>query len=277
MASIVLATTAALVWGISDFCGGKGSQRAHPLAITVISQILALPLLGVGLLVVTGTPRAADLAWGMVGGVAGLAGVALLYKGLSTGAMAVVSPVTAVTAAVVPLVAGLLLDGALSAIGFAGTTCAVLAIALISAAPGAGGVPVTRGLIGLALTAGTMFGLFFIALGQADLDSGLWLLVGVRLTTIPLGLLIAGRLGTPLRLPRPALVWAALAGSLDLAANAFFLLAAARGHLSIVAVLAALYPTSTVLLALAVDKERVRAVQLAGLGLAAAALVMTAS
>lgn len=279
MPSILLAATAALVWGMSDFCGGKGSQRAHPLAVTVVSQILTLPLIGVGLLAIAGTPRPSDIAWGMVGGVAGLIGIALLYRGLSAGAMSIVSPITAVTAAVVPLLIGLLLDGALSAIGLAGTICAVLAIALISAAPGAGGGagPVSRGLLVLALTAGAMFGVFFIILGQVNPDSGLWVLVGVRLSSIPLGLLIAARNGTSLRMSRQSLTWAGLAGSLDLAGNGFFLMAAAQGHLSIVAVLASLYPTSTVLLALAVDKERVRAVQVAGLGLAATALAMTAS
>lgn len=277
MPSILLATTAALVWGMSDFCGGKGAQRAHPLAVTVMSQIVSLPVLGVGLLLVAGTPRLADLGWGVIGGIAGLIGIVLLYRGLSAGAMSVVSPVTAVTAAVVPLGVGLVLDGALSAVALAGTLCAVVAIALISAAPGGTPGAVTRGLLGLALTAGAMFGIFFVILGQASADSGLWVMVGIRLSSIPLGLLVALHTGTPLRLSRPTLTWAALAGTLDLAGNMFFLLAAAQGHLSVVAVLASLYPTSTVLLALAVDKERVRVMQVAGLGLAATALVMTAS
>ncbi|WP_275581042.1 DMT family transporter [Natronosporangium hydrolyticum] len=278
MPTILLAATAALVWGASDFCGGKGSQRASPLAVTVMSQIVSLPVLALGLVVIAGTPRFADLAWGMVGGVAGLIGIVLLYRGLASGAMSVVSPVTAVTAAVVPLVIGLLLDGILSALALVGTVCAVLAIALISAAPGAGGGGrVTRGLLGLALTAGAMFGFFFVILGQVSPGSGLWVMVGIRLSSIPLGLLIAARSRTSLRLSPRVLVWAGAAGSLDLLGNTFFLMAAAQGHLSIVAVLASLYPTSTVLLALAVDRERVRVVQVAGLGLAATALVMTAA
>lgn len=277
MTAIVLAASAALVWGMSDFCGGKSSQRAHALAVTVMSQIISLPVLGIGLLVIGGTPRPADLGWGMLGGTIGLVGIVLLYRGLSLGAMSVVSPVTAVTAAVVPLAIGLVLDGGLGLLGFTGTICAVLAIALISAVPGSGHARVTRGLVATALIAGTMFGLFFVILGQAHPDSGLWLLVGVRLSSVPLGLLLAARTGTSLRLAPRSLRWAALAGALDLTANMFFLLATAHGHLSIVAVLASLYPTSTVLLALAVDKERVRAVQVAGLGLAATALVLTAS
>lgn len=276
MLPIVLATACALVWGTSDFCGGKSSQRASSLAVTVVSQIAALPVLLVGLLVVPGAARATDLAWGLLAGIAGLAGIVLLYRGLSTGAMAIISPVTALTAAVVPLAIGLVLDGGLSPLGYVGTVCAVVAIALVSAAPGDGG-RVTRGAIGLALAAGASFGVFFVIVGQAHPDSGLWVLVGVRLASIPLGLALAARSRTPLRLPRASLPWAVAAGSLDLLANILFLLAATRGHLGIVAVLASLYPASTVLLALTVDKERVRGVQVAGLGLAATALVLVAT
>jgi uncharacterized membrane protein len=274
---ILLAAVSALVWGTSDFCGGKGAQRASALAVTVVSQLVSLPVLAAGLLLVSGTPQPADLGWGALGGVAGLVGIVLLYRGLAGGAMVIVSPVTAVTAAVVPLVAGLLLDGALGMLGLVGSGCAILAIALISAGPRGGDGRVTAGLLGTALTAGAMFGVFFIVLGQAHPGTGLWALVGVRLASVPLGLLVAARTGTSLRLPRSALGWAALAGPLDITANALFLLAAGQGHLGIVAVLASLYPASTVLLALAVDKERVRIGQLAGLGLAAAALVLASA
>lgn len=278
MVSIVLATACALVWGASDFCGGKSAQRASSLAVTVVSQVAALPVLALGLLVVPGTARLTDLAWGLVGGTAGLAGVVLLYRGLATGAMAVISPVTALTTAIVPLGVGLVVDGGLSTLGYLGTACAVVAIALVSAAPGGGGRgAVTRGALGLALTAGTAFGVFFVIIGQAHPDSGLWVLVGVRLASIPLGLLVAARTRTSLRLPRASLPWAVGAGAGDLLGNVLFLLAATHGHLGTVAVLASLYPTSTVLLALTVDKERVRGIQVAGLGLAATALVLVAT
>ncbi|HEY8471422.1 MAG TPA: DMT family transporter [Natronosporangium sp.] len=277
MISILLATSAAVVWGASDFAGGKGAQRASALAVTVVSQLFSLPVLAAGLLLLPGEPRLADLGWGALGGVAGLAGVVLLYRGLASGAMVVVSPVTAVTAAVIPVAAGLLLDGALSLVGLVGAGCAVVAIALISAGPRRDGGPVTPRLIGLALTAGAAFGVFFILLGQASDGGGMWLVAGVRLSSVPLGLLLVAATGTGLRLPRPALGWAAVAGPLDLIANGLFMLAAAEGHLSVVSALAALYPATTVLLALAVDKERVRPGQLAGLGLAAAALVLASA
>lgn len=288
MLPILLAAASAIVWGTADFSGGKASQRANELAVTVVSQVFSLPVLVLCLLLVPGRPHLTDLLWGAASGAAGLAGIVLLYRALASGAMAVAAPVTAVTAALVPMVVGLAAplagaaeSGAASGtpgiLALSGAGCAIVAIALVSLGPTTGRGRVTGRLVGLALTAGALFGLFFALLGQASPEGGMWPLVGVRLSSIGIGLLVAARGRTSLRLSRRALGWAAVAGPLDIAANALYLAAAVRGHLSIVAAIASLYPASTVLLALAVDRERLRALQLAGLGLAAAALVLTAS
>jgi uncharacterized membrane protein len=100
--------------------------------------------------------------------------------------------------------------------------------------------------------------------------------VGARVASVPLGLAIAATRGASLRMPRPVLGWVAFAGAGDIAANALYLVAAQGGLLSVVAPIAALYPVSTVLLAITIDRERVHAGQLVGLGLAATALVLTA-
>src|SRR5262249_32785053 len=157
--------------------------------------------------------------------------------------------------------------------------CAVLAIALVSmgaSEPTELAEKPRTGvrIIGLALTAGALFGIFFALLAQTHADSGMWPLVGARAASVPLGLAIA--LGRRATLPRPVLGWVAVAGAGDIAANALYLVAAQGGLLSVVAPIAALYPVSTVLLAITLDRERVRAGQLVGLGLAATALVLTA-
>lgn len=277
MFPIVLAATCALVWGTADFSGGKATQRGNALAVTVMSQLLGLPVLAISVLLVPGTPSLADLAWGVVAGTAGFVGIVLLYRGLAGGAMAVVAPVTAVTAALVPIVVGLVIDRSPGALALAGAGCAVVAIALVSVGSAGSRGAVTGSLVGLALSSGAMFGLFFVLLGQASPDAGMWPLLGVRFGSIGLGLLAAVRTGTSLRLPPRALAWTAIAGPLDVAANAFYLAAVGRGDLVVIGPIASLYPASTVLLALAVDRERLRVVQIAGLGLAAAALVLTAS
>jgi drug/metabolite transporter (DMT)-like permease len=126
----------------------------------------------------------------------------------------------------------------------------------------------------MALAAGALFGVFFAALGQTSPAAGMWPLVGVRVSSIMVGIgfMVAGR--TPFRLASAVLPWVLVAGLLDIVANALYLAAVARGHLSVIAAIAALYPASTVLLALAVDRERLRPMQIAGLGLAATALVL---
>jgi drug/metabolite transporter (DMT)-like permease len=275
--AIVLAAGAAVLWGTSDFCGGKGSRRASPLAVAVGSQVASLPVLALALLMIPGEPRLPDLAWGAAAGVAGLTALVLLYRGLSAGAMTVVSPITAVTAAVVPLGAGLLLDGPLRMSALIGVAIAVMAIALVSVGHRGPHAPVRTPMVGLALGAGILFGTAIVLLGQVNPDSGLWALVGLRLGALLLGLPWAARMGTAMRLSRPALVWTVLAGSFDIVGSAFFLVAVGQGHLSIVAVLASLSPASTVLLALGVDRERLRAMQVVGLACAAAALALVAS
>lgn len=283
MYAITLAAVSALIWGASDFCGGKASQRSHPLAVTVLSQILGLPMIALLVLILPGTPRGADLLWGLAAGAFGLFGIVLLYRGLSMGAMAVVAPITAVTSAVVPIVGGLLLGERPELAALAGALCAVIAIGLVSLSPGGGGGEgdpqrVTTRTVGLALLSGMCFGLFFVVLGFAGEGAGMWPMVAVRAASIPLGLLLMWRARAGLRVSGGGTVaLAAAAGVGDTLANAFYLLAVQDGDLSVIAPIAALYPVTTVLLALIVEKERMRAVQFAGLGLAAAALVLTAS
>ncbi|PTA46811.1 EamA family transporter [Micromonospora sp. RP3T] len=274
MLPIVLAAVSAIAFGTADFSGGKASRHADPIAVTVVSQMISLPLLGGLVLVVPGTPTGGDLAWGLLAGVAGAAGVVLLYRALATGVMAVVAPVTAITAAIVPIVAGLLVADSPGAVALGGAGLAVVAIALVSLGERGGTGRVSGRIIGTTLAAGLLFGVFFALLGQADERAGMWPVLALRVSSIAFGLALAARAGVRLRLGRRVLGWVAAAGLLDSAANALYLAAAARGHLSVVAAIASLYPASTVLLALAVDRERLRPVQLAGLGFAAAALVL---
>jgi drug/metabolite transporter (DMT)-like permease len=275
---VILAALSAAVWGTGDFCGGKASQNADPIAVTVLSQLLGIPVLVISVVIFSrGTPTLGMLGLNGVAGIAGFIGIVLLYRGLSRGAMAIFAPISAVTAALIPLVVGLLSQKTPSALPLIGAVCAILAIGLVSMSGSTGTAAVTPSLIGLALGSGVMFGIVFVILGQAKPDVGMWPLLGVRLGSIVLGLIVAAITRTSLRIGPAQVRWTAVAGSFDVGANALFILAAARGQLSIVAPISALYPVSTVLLALGVDREHVRVVQLAGLGLAAAALVLVAT
>jgi drug/metabolite transporter (DMT)-like permease len=278
MIAVFLAGASALVWGTADYCGGRATQRAPALAVAVTSQIASLPLLAAAVLVLGGDLYASDLLWGAGAGVAGLVGLVLLYRGLSTGAMAIVAPVTAVTGALVPMAIGLVTERVPPPIPLAGAACAIVAIALVSVAPSdrAASGSGTTGIILLALASGAAFGLFFALFAQTSESAGVWPLVGARVASVALGLVVVASIRVPLRAVRPITAWVVVTGVGDIAANWLYLLAVADGLLSVVAPIAALYPVSTVLLALTIDKERVRPVQIIGLGLAATALVLTA-
>jgi drug/metabolite transporter (DMT)-like permease len=274
--SIVLAALSAGVWGTGDFSGGKASQRANPITVALLSQLLGLPVLALCVIFLShGAPTEADLVHGALAGAAGFIGIVLLYRGLSQGAMAIFAPVSAVTAALVPMVVGLVSEKTPSPLSLAGAVCAIIAIGLVSIS--GGNSVVTPRLIALALASGAMFGIFFAILGKSGPDAGAWPLVGVRLGSIAVGFAVLLATRTSLSMVPIAWRWSAIAGSMDIGANALFLFASAHGQLTIIAPIASLYPVSTVLLALGVDRESVRPVQLAGLGLAATALVLVAT
>ncbi len=279
MLSVTLAALSAAVWGTGDFCGGKASQKSNALAVAVASQILGLPILVLGVaLMGHRTMSLTQMGSGALAGIAGFGGILLLYRGLSRGAMAIFAPISAVTAAVIPLVFGLLFDQAPSTIALIGAILAIGAIGLVSMTGETGEErTVTPRLVGLALATGALFGLFFTLLGATTAATGLWPLVGVRIGSVGAGLIAVLITRTSLRLPSGPRRWAMAAGTLDISANGLYVLAiGAGGPLSIIAPIASLYPVSTALLALGVDGERVRPVQIAGLGMAVTALVLVA-
>jgi drug/metabolite transporter (DMT)-like permease len=275
--SILLASLTAAVWGAADFSGGKAAQTSRTLSVTVLSQIAGLPVLAACVaLLGSGSPTAGALAVGALAGLSGFAGLLLLYRGLSQGAMAIFAPISAVTSAVVPLAAGLVVDRTPSWLALVGVGFAVAAIGLVSASGGPSRVATPR-VIALALASGACFGFFLILIGTADPDAGQWPLVGARTSSISAGLLVVAATRGSLSLDRIGRRWTLVAGPLDILANALYLLAARHGPLAVVAPLSGLYPVSTVLLALVVDRERLVPVQVVGLGLAATALVLVAT
>ncbi|WP_432831131.1 EamA family transporter [Dactylosporangium sp. CA-092794] len=278
MIGIVLAALSGLVWGVGDFSGGKASQRADALLVVVLSKAASVPLLALYLLLLPAAPAPRALAWGAAAGLVGVLGMIAFYRALAGGAMAVVAPVSAVTTALLPVAAGLVAGERPGPVPLTGAACAIAAIGLVSAAGGAGG-RVTARLVGLALLSGAGFGLFFACLSRAGDHSGLWPIAAAQVAALALGMaLLAARPRHAAARPDAASWrWLLLASPLDMSANALYLLAVQRGDLSITAPIAALYPVSTVLLALFVDRERLRPAQLAGLGLAATALVLVAS
>ncbi|MGY1717306.1 EamA family transporter [Geodermatophilus sp. SYSU D01106] len=274
----LLALASAVVYGMADFAGGMASRRVAAATVVALSQ--AAGLLTVALLLpwLGGDPAPADLLWGAVAGIAGGAGLVLFYRALATGVMSVVAPVTAVSAAALPVLGGLLLGERLGAVAVTGIVLALVAVVLVSAEGGLASLRSARlSAVAPALAAGAGFGLFFVVLDRTGDDAGLTPLAAARVVSVLLvgGLALAG--GSGLRVPRRVLPVVLLAGIGDMTANALFLVATqAGGSLAITGVLASLYPVSTVVLAQVLLRERLVAAQRAGLAAAAAAVVLIA-
>lgn len=274
--AVALGLAAALTYGAADFLGALATKSTKVFTVVFMSQVLGSGLLLVTLPFFLDTRMSVEaLAWGAAAGVAGAVGVALFYQGLAVGRMGAVAPITGVEAAAVPVIFGLLSGERPGLLALAGVVVALGAVGLISSSPAdTGDMRTDRSSrlqpgVGLALGAGIAFGAFFILLDGAGADSGLWPLVGARvssLATIAIALLAAKGYEKPARGAWPVI---AGAGVLDVAANLFFLLATRQGLLSIVAVLTSLYPAMTVVLARLFLKERFHRTQLVGLGLAA--------
>ena len=248
--------------------------------MVVPAQLLGLVVLGALLVVApSGELTARDLRFGAAAGAFGGIGVFLLFRGLATGRMSVVAPITAVGAAVLPAAWGLSTGEHVSEIVVVGIVLAVVAVALISREDDEAGssIHAAPAAIAWAVGAGVAFGSLFILLAQTGDDAGWWPLVGARFAAIAVigGAAVVTRSSlVPRRDAVPAVV---ASGILDVTANALYLLAVRRGLLSLVAVLSALYPAGTVLLARVVLREHLIRVQVAGLGMALGGVVLIAA
>jgi drug/metabolite transporter (DMT)-like permease len=274
--AVVLALCSAVVYGASDFLGGLASRRAPVFGVVALSQLAGLVALFALLPWLGGPVTLADLGWGAAAGLAGATGLVVFFRALSRGVMSVIAPVTAVTAAAVPVLAGLLIGNRIGPWAGAGILLALLAVVLVSAEGGLASLRSARpSSLTAPLVAGSAFGFFFVLLDRTSSDAGLTPLVAARLASVLLVVAVALAGRQPLRVSRVALPLVLASGVGDMTANALFLLATQQeGQLAITGVLASLYPVSTVVLAQAVLRERLVPAQFAGLGAAVAAVVL---
>ncbi len=280
MLTITLALASAALYGLSDFVGGVVSRRASVWQVAVVTQVAAIVLVGVAALVVGGSPTTSEWLWGALAGVGTGAGTAFLYRGLSSGRMSVVAPISAVGAALIPVAVGFLTGDRPPILTWIGIGCAIPAIWLVSTTPG----PDTADRSGRldpgvvdGVLAGMGFGLMFAALGQVSDSAGLGPLAAAEVVSVFALVILATLLGHGW-LPRERESWWGLVvGALAAAAAILFLVASQTGMLTVAAVLASLYPVFTVLLAAVVLRERVAPAQAVGLVLALAAVVLVAA
>lgn len=273
---VLLAFCAAFSYGISDFVAGLSSRRASAYSVAALGQVgaLAVGVLCAAFLLPPEHLTGTAMAWGAASGIGNGLGTLFLYRGLGSGRMSVVAPLSAVTAAGLPVLTGLALGERPPALAIVGIVLALPAIALISRTSSERAAD-RRGVVD-GLLAGAGFGLLFIGLGRVPAGSGFWPLVAGQVVALLTVLVAALATRAALRARGRPLGGALAAGAIGAASTALYMLAAQRTLLSIVAVVTSLYPALTVLAAMAVLRERIGRGQAVGLAAAAAAVTLIA-
>ncbi|MGZ0228639.1 MAG: EamA family transporter [Acidimicrobiales bacterium] len=271
----LLAVLSSLAWGTSDFMGGVTARKANAWTVVIIAQFVGLfaalalaPMFG-GQLTWEAT------GWGIIAGISGALGLVALYHGLATGRMATVAPVAALVGAAIPVVVGVVDGERPSNLTWIGIAIALPAIWLVAREESGN----LRNGLTIAVAAGAGFGFFFVFIASAPDSANLWPLVPARMGAVPVVLataLVTKQVtSNDFVFRRPVYLGAALAGGGDMVANMLFLAAVQRGLLSVVSVLASLYPAVTVVLA-RLNGEPVKRTQWAGMGLSLVAVAFIA-
>jgi len=272
--AILLALGASLAWGFADFGAGVGSRRLPVFVVALVMQSAGLVVAGIAV-AVTGAPAPSwgQAAWAALAGLAGVGGLTAFYRALAVGSMGIVGPIST-TAAIVPLAYGLARGERPSALQAAGVVLAVLGVAAASLEH----VPetATRRIgsgVGLALLAAAGFGCSLIGLSRAAPGGIAWAVWIMRIVAVPCMLLLAFALGPqrPSRRMWPLLLGVGVG---DTGATLLYAAATTRGLLSVVAVLASLYPVVIVVLARTLLNEHIARPQLLGVAVALAGVAL---
>jgi len=282
--AVLLGILVAAGYGSGDFLGGRAARDAPALGVLFLAQCTALVGAVVAALAVAADPTPADLALGVAAGVANAGGLGLLYRGLATGRMGVVAPVTAVVAAIIPIAWGLGTGERPGLVTLIGVVVAVAAGGVVAREPESADEPAsagTRAALGMALGAGFLFGWSFVAFAETGDGSGFWPVLVARVAAVTVVgivvVVVTRRLRgsvLPRDHPRPLSVGA---GALDVLATVLLLTAVREGLVVVVAPLAALAPAFTVVWAWTLLREPVTRPQVLGIALSLTGLVLIAA
>jgi drug/metabolite transporter (DMT)-like permease len=283
----LLALAAAVLWGGGDFSGGMGVKHAGgtmgaALRVIVLSHAVSLcVLLAAAWWRSDAFPHGAPLVWGLVAGMTAGIALACFYVALSRGAMGASAALSGLLAAAIPAAVSASAEGSPGLLRLVGFVVAGMAIWLIAAGPNPEAKPADKGTVWLAVAGGVGFGVYFVALKFAGSAGVIWPLATARIGSLAVCSLLLAAMsvktkadGEKIRLTRTVVIWAMGAVLLDTTGNLLFISATRAGRLDVAAVLASLYPASTILLAAWTLHERPTRRQGLGMAVAAAAVVM---
>lgn len=269
-----MALGAAAAWGSGDFSGGLAGRRSH-IAVVVTWSACSGAVLTAAALLVSGVrlPDVATVGWAASAGIAGALGLAALFRGLAVGRSALVAPIAGVTGAAIPVIVGLVTEGALPVGQETGLVVALVGIWLLTQQRSSSADTAGRRGMGLAVMAGIGFGGFFVLFAQVESGAVLPALAINRVAALAVGLMfvvITRAHFTGLGANRLALV----AGVMDATGGLCYLLATGFVRAEVAAVLGSFYPAVTVVLYRALGNERIVWTQWLGIVFCVAATAM---
>jgi drug/metabolite transporter (DMT)-like permease len=287
-ANAVLGLLAAALWGGGDFAGSIAVKRAGnsirgALCVITIGHLLSLVVVA-SLAFHAGDvfPHGAPLWWAIGGGMISSISLVAFYIALASGHMGSAAAVSGLLCAAVPAVVSALTEGAPGWRRLLGFALAGAAIWLIASTGGHSETASRRAVL-LATMSGLGFGVYFVSLKLAGTAGVLWPMGAARIgsASIAAALLVAMTLTRRADHQQTAsshrirtLAWILGGATLDTCGNLSFLAATRLGRLDVAAVLASIYPASTILLAAALLKERTSSRQRWGMLLALPAVVL---
>lgn len=276
MLSILYGIASSLSWGAGDFAGGLSSRKVGAYRAVLYADFFGLLILiVVSLFYRESFPSGNVIFNSFIGGALGSFGLLILYYSLSVGQMSIAAPVSALFAALLPVIYGTLTEGLPTAIQFTGFALALAAVWLIS--QGDSGFHVSKlSDLKFPILAGVGFGCYFIFIHNAvgEPDSLLWPMIISRIAgTLLLFFIVLAR-REAFAVPRDAWTVVLINATLDLGGNFFFILASKAGRLDIAAILSSLYPGATVTLAWLILREHISRVQVIGIVLAFVAILL---
>ena len=305
MLAVTFGLVGALIFGAADFFGGIAAQRISALRVTALVALSGLLFLLLAYPLIGGEWSMAAVALGALSGITGAAAIGLLYACLAIGPMSILSPLTAVMSAVVPLGVGLFRGDGFGPVGWIAIAVALVAVVLVGFVPDSRAVRPSRRALVMAVASGALIGVFLVLIDLTPDDSGLVPLLANRVTNATIlsviiavvavvrsrrraggagvGAIGASRSGAAADARssfdswRPGIRFAIVGGFADATANTVLLLALRAGDLGVVSVLTAMYPAGTIILAAVVLRERIAPTQWVGLALALTAAGMLAA
>jgi drug/metabolite transporter (DMT)-like permease len=264
----------AATWGGSDFAGGWGARRASSLLIMASGQIVSLAaLLAVCLGLRLVLPGTSYLVYAAIGGFEGAIALAVFYRALAMGAMGLTAALTGLMTALIPVVYELFHSGLPNGITIVGLAVGLAAIWLISHSPAKDTGESSRRALLFGAGAGVGFGVQLILFKTAAAGGVLWALTSGRVAGVAAILLVVA-VAPPKGPWRGFWVAGIVSGALDTVGNLFYMMASQMGRLDAAAVICSMYPAGTILLAGIILRERPTKRQVAGMGLALAAVAL---